>query len=109
PVLEPAAIEKFTAERMAAEKIKEPAAMPQSKSVRIGLERLDRMMNAVGELVINRTRMLGRLAELEKLADVLNFSKGRMSDKVAEFTEKHEFSQITANVPKPKPEKGINF
>jgi len=87
---------------------KEPVTMPQSKSVRIGLERLDRMMNAVGELVINRTRMLGRLAELEKLADVLNFSKARMSDKVAEFTEKHEFSQITSIVPK-RAERGVSF
>lgn len=76
---------------------KEPAAMPQSKSVRIALERLDRMMNAVGELVINRTRMLGRLAELENLADVLNFSKARMSDKIAEFQEKYEFSRITSS------------
>ncbi len=74
---------------------KEPSAVPQSKSVRIALERLDRMMNAVGELVINRTRMLGRLAELERLADVLNFSKARMSDKIAEFQEKYEFSRIT--------------
>jgi chemosensory pili system protein ChpA (sensor histidine kinase/response regulator) len=73
---------------------KEPASMPQSKSVRIALERLDRMMNAVGELVINRTRMLGRVAELERLADVLNFSKARMQDKVAEFQEKYEFSRI---------------
>jgi len=54
------------------------------------------MMNAVGELVINRTRMLGRVAELERLADVLNFSKARMQDKVAEFQEKYEFSRITA-------------
>ncbi len=75
---------------------KERAAMPQSKSVRIALERLDRMMNAVGELVINRTRMLGRVAELERLADVLNFSKARMQDKVAEFQEKYEFSRIHA-------------
>jgi chemosensory pili system protein ChpA (sensor histidine kinase/response regulator) len=74
---------------------KEPAAIPQSKSVRIALERLDSMMNVVGELVINRTRMLGRLAELERLADVLNFSKGRMSEKIEEFQEKHEFSRIT--------------
>ncbi len=73
---------------------KEPAATPQSKSVRIALERLDRMMNAVGELVINRTRMLGRVAELERLADVLNFSKARMQDKVAEFQEKYEFIRI---------------
>jgi chemosensory pili system protein ChpA (sensor histidine kinase/response regulator) len=82
---------------------KEPASMPQSKSVRIALERLDRMMNAVGELVINRTRMLGRVAELERLADVLNFSKGRMQDKVAEFQEKYEFSRIHS-VPTPKPQ-----
>jgi len=73
-----------------------PAAMPQSKSVRIALERLDRMMNAVGELVINRTRMVGRVAELERLADVLNFSKARMSDKIAEFQDKYEFSRIGA-------------
>jgi chemosensory pili system protein ChpA (sensor histidine kinase/response regulator) len=75
---------------------KEPAALPQSKSVRIALERLDSMMNAVGELVINRTRMLGRLAELERLAEVLNFSKARMSDKISEFQEKHEFNRITS-------------
>lgn len=80
---------------------KEPAAVAQSKSVRVALERLDRMMNAVGELVINRTRMLGRVAELERLADVLNFSKARMQDKVAEFQEKYEFSRITA-LPAPK-------
>jgi chemosensory pili system protein ChpA (sensor histidine kinase/response regulator) len=76
---------------------KEPAAMPQSKSVRIALERLDRMMNVVGELVINRTRILGRLSELANLADVLNFSKARMSDKIAEFQEKYEFSRITSS------------
>jgi len=71
-----------------------PVGVPQSKSVRIALERLDRMMNAVGELVINRTRMVGRLSELERLADVLNFSKARMSDKIGEFQEKYEFSRV---------------
>ncbi|MGE5324416.1 MAG: response regulator [Actinomycetota bacterium] len=68
--------------------------LPQARSVRVALERLDRMMNAVGELVINRTRMIGRINELEHLADVLNLSKSRMLDKVAEFQEKHEFSRI---------------
>jgi chemosensory pili system protein ChpA (sensor histidine kinase/response regulator) len=73
---------------------REPAGVPQSKSVRIALERLDRMMNAVGELVINRTRMLGRLQELEELADVLNFSKARMIDKIGDFQDKYEFSRL---------------
>lgn len=66
----------------------------QPKSARVPMERLDRMMNAVGELVINRTRMLGRLSELEHLAEVLNLSKTRMQEKVSEFQEKHEFSRI---------------
>jgi chemosensory pili system protein ChpA (sensor histidine kinase/response regulator) len=97
-IKKPEGIEKFADEDLMR---KEPASMPQSKSVRIALERLDRMMNAVGELVINRTRMLGRVAELERLADVLNFSKARMQDKVSEFQEKHEFSRIHS-APTPK-------
>ncbi len=66
----------------------------QPKSVRVSMERLERMMNAVGELVINRTRMLGRLSELEHLAEILNLSKTRMQEKVSEFQEKHEFSRV---------------
>ena len=68
-----------------------------AKSVRIALERLDRMMNTVGELVINRTRMVGRVAELEKLVDTLSFSKERLQGKVAEFQEKYEFNRISSS------------
>ena len=70
-----------------------PSASPVH-SVRISLERLDKMMNAVGELVINRTRMIGRLAELEKLVEILNFSKGRLAEKISGFQDKYEFNWI---------------
>jgi chemosensory pili system protein ChpA (sensor histidine kinase/response regulator) len=80
---------------------KELSTASQSKSVRVPLERLDRMMNAVGELVINRTRMLGRLGELERLAEVLNFSKGRLIDKVGEFQERYEFTRLNSDAPGP--------
>ena len=84
--------------------------LPQAKSVRISLERLDRMMNAVGELVINRTRMLGRLTELSKLVEVLNFSKGRLTGKVSDFQEKHEFSRLsTALFPGSQPPQRDTF
>jgi chemosensory pili system protein ChpA (sensor histidine kinase/response regulator) len=73
-----------------------------AKSVRIALERLDRMMNTVGELVINRTRMVGRVAELEKLVDTLGFSKERLQGKVSEFQEKYEFNRIN-NSRSPEP------
>jgi chemosensory pili system protein ChpA (sensor histidine kinase/response regulator) len=68
-----------------------------AKSVRIALERLDRMMNTVGELVINRTRMVGRVSELEKLVDTLSFSKERLQSKVNEFQEKYEFNRISSS------------
>ena len=76
---------------------KQPAGTAATaKSVRIALARLDRMMNTVGELVINRTRMVGRVAELEKLVDTLSFSKERLQGKVAEFQEKYEFNRISS-------------
>src|SRR5438132_11346687 len=74
----------------------QPAGSPSPvKSVLIALARLDRMMNTVGELVINRTRMVGRVAALEKLVDTLSFSKERLQGKVAEFQEKYEFNRIS--------------
>jgi chemosensory pili system protein ChpA (sensor histidine kinase/response regulator) len=66
----------------------------QSKSVRISLARLDDMMNSVGELVINRTRLIGRMAELKKLVEVLGIARKRLSDKVTEFQEKYEFTRL---------------
>jgi chemosensory pili system protein ChpA (sensor histidine kinase/response regulator) len=66
----------------------------QTKSVRISLARLDGMMNSVGELVINRTRLIGRMAELKKLVEVLGISRKRLSDKVTEFQEKYEFTRL---------------
>jgi chemosensory pili system protein ChpA (sensor histidine kinase/response regulator) len=76
---------------------KQAASGSSAKSVRIALERLDRMMNTVGELVINRTRMVGRIAELEKLVDTLSFSKERLQGKVNEFQEKYEFNRISSS------------
>ncbi len=71
----------------------------QAKSVRISLSRLDDMMNSVGELVINRTRLVGRMTELKKLVEVLGISRKRLSDKVNEFQEKYEFTRLGAAKP----------
>ncbi len=71
-------------------------AAAAAKSVRISLARLDRMMNTVGELVINRTRMVGRVTELERLVETLSFSKERLQGKVAEFQEKYEYNKLSS-------------
>jgi chemosensory pili system protein ChpA (sensor histidine kinase/response regulator) len=74
----------------------------QAKSVRISLARLDQMMNSVGELVINRTRLVGRMTELKKLVEVLGISRQRLYDKVSEFQTKYEFNRVG----QPKPHSG---
>jgi chemosensory pili system protein ChpA (sensor histidine kinase/response regulator) len=72
-----------------------------TKSVRIALGRLDRMMNTVGELVISRTKMVGRVAELNKMIDTLGFSKERLQGKVNEFQEKYEYNRIRSQIGMP--------
>ncbi len=72
-----------------------------AKSVRIALARLDRMMNTVGELVISRTKMVGRVAELEKMIDTLSFSKERLQGKVNEFQEKYEYNRLRSQIGMP--------
>jgi len=84
-----------TAQRAGAKQAAKQAAT--AKSVRIALARLDRMMNTVGELVINRTKMVGRVDELEKLIETLSFSKERLQLKVAEFQDKYEFNRVSQN------------
>src|SRR5260370_38613826 len=68
------------------------------KSVRIALARLDRMMNTVGELVINRTRMVGRVAELGKPVGTLSFSKEQLEGKGAEVHDKQPCNPLTKDL-----------
>ncbi|HEV2297779.1 MAG TPA: response regulator [Candidatus Acidoferrales bacterium] len=88
---------KHQVARAAGQTAQTEAGQQQLHSVRISLDRLDKMMNAVGELVINRSRMIGRLAELEKLVEILSFSKSRLADKISSFQEKYEFSWVGSN------------
>jgi chemosensory pili system protein ChpA (sensor histidine kinase/response regulator) len=95
PELDAAQSKPAAAKQATGKQAAKPAAA--AKSVRIALARLDRMMNTVGELVINRTKMVGRVDELEKLIDTLSFSKERLQLKVAEFQDKYEFTRVNAN------------
>ena len=90
-----------TAAKPSAPRTPKQAAAAAAKSVRIALARLDRMMNTVGELVISRTKMVGRVSELNKLIDTLSFSKERLHGKVNEFQEKYEYNRLRSQVGMP--------
>jgi chemosensory pili system protein ChpA (sensor histidine kinase/response regulator) len=67
----------------------------EKKFVRVGVEGLTELMNLVGELVINRTRLDQRIAYVNKLSYELNFSRDRLLKVIRDFKEKYEFGQVS--------------
>src|SRR5712692_6513806 len=78
----------------------EPEALPQpvgakelsQGTVRVSRDRLERLLNLVGELVIGRSRLEQRLTVLEQLACQVQAYKNRMLETVRTFEEKHAFT-----------------
>ncbi|MBI5776721.1 MAG: response regulator [Nitrospirae bacterium] len=60
--------------------------------IRVSKERLERLLNLVGELVISRGRLEQRLVALEQFANQVQSTKGRMVEAVRSFEEKHTFN-----------------
>ena len=60
--------------------------------IRVSRERLERLLNLVGELVIDRGRLEQRLKTLNILAGQVAANKGRLIDAVRTFEDKHTFS-----------------
>lgn len=60
--------------------------------IRVSKERLERLLNLVGELVISRGRLEQRLVALEQFSNQVQATKGRMVEAVRSFEEKHTFN-----------------
>ncbi|HEV8584879.1 MAG TPA: hybrid sensor histidine kinase/response regulator [Methylomirabilota bacterium] len=73
-----------------------PATRPQipgrplRQTIRVNLERLDSLMDLVGELVIGRERVDRRLDEVDRVAAALLASRSRLAQCVADF-ERRQF------------------
>lgn len=65
--------------------------------IRVSKERLERLLNLVGELVISRGRLEQRLVALEQFANQVQATKGRMVEAVRSFEEKHTFNVPTSS------------
>lgn len=60
--------------------------------IRVSRDRLERLLNLVGELVIDRGRLEQRLRTLNHLAQQVLSNKNRLTDAVRTFEDKHTFS-----------------
>ncbi|MCX5727794.1 MAG: Hpt domain-containing protein, partial [Nitrospirae bacterium] len=65
--------------------------------IRVSRDRLERLLNLVGELVIGRGRLEQRLHMLEQLSQQVLAYKGRLVESVHSFEEKHAFTLPTAS------------
>ncbi|HMI38320.1 MAG TPA: hybrid sensor histidine kinase/response regulator, partial [Nitrospiraceae bacterium] len=65
--------------------------------IRVSRDRLERLLNLVGELVIGRGRLEQRLHMLEQLSQQVLAYKSRLVESVHSFAEKHTFTLPTAS------------
>ena len=62
-----------------------PASAPSGPSIRVPVERLDGLMNLVGELMIVRSRLDRHLAQLDQLSELLLASRSRLGQVGRDF------------------------
>lgn len=79
----------------------ESGAIQAGDVIRVNRERLEKLLNLVGELVIGRGRLEQRLVALEQLANQVQTFKGKMLDTVRGFEEKHSFTMPTSSASTP--------
>jgi chemosensory pili system protein ChpA (sensor histidine kinase/response regulator) len=70
--------------------------------IRVNLDRLDALMNLVGELVIARSRLDRRLRELDRVGELLLFSRTRMAKAVRDFESRRAAGGTLAPVSSPR-------
>jgi chemosensory pili system protein ChpA (sensor histidine kinase/response regulator) len=72
---------------------KAPARLGR-QTIRVALERLDGLMDLVGELVVARSALDRRLVEIDHLGEVLFTSRARLAQSVMDFERRHLDSRL---------------
>ncbi len=70
----------------------------EKQFIRVNIERLDNLMNLVGEMVVNRNKLTRQVDLIKSLRDELAFSQNRLLHEIRNFEEKYEY---TLNFPAP--------
>lgn len=64
----------------------------EKQFIRVNIERLDNLMNLVGEMVVNRNRLIRQVELIKGLREELAFSQKRLLGVVKGFEEKYEYT-----------------
>ena len=76
--------------------------------IRVSVDRLDNLMNLVGEMVVNRNRLARQVDFIKGLREELAFSQQRLLHEVKNFEEKYEYTLNYGEVQQAKPDKKLD-
>jgi len=80
---------------------------PPRQTIRVNLERLDALMDLIGEMLIGRERVERRLDEVDRVGDALLASRARLAQCVADFERRQFDAREPAQRPKPEAAPGV--
>lgn len=69
----------------------------EKQFIRVNIERLDNLMNLVGEMVVNRNRLVKQVELIRGLREELAFSQKRLLHEVKKFEEKYEYTLMVGS------------
>ena len=64
----------------------------EKQFIRVNIDRLDNLMNLVGEMVVNRNRLARQVDLIKSLREELDFSQDRLLHEIKKFEEKYEYT-----------------
>jgi chemosensory pili system protein ChpA (sensor histidine kinase/response regulator) len=64
----------------------------EKQFIRVNIDRLDNLMNLVGEMVVNRNRLARQVNLIKSLREELTFSQTRLLHEIKKFEEKYEYT-----------------
>ena len=79
----------------------------EKQFIRVNIERLDNLMNLVGEMVVNRNKLTRQVDLLKGLRDELAFSQNRLLHEIRNFEEKYEYTLNFQQTPQPQAEERL--
>jgi len=69
-----------------------PVETADLQTIRVESDRLDLLMNLIGELVISRSRLEKKLTDISRLKEEMAFGKSRLFQAITDFQGKYEYS-----------------
>ncbi|MDD2557046.1 MAG: response regulator [Desulfuromonadaceae bacterium] len=70
----------------------ETVSFDSSNTVKVDIAQIDKMMNLLGELTVNKSHILDQVSHAEGMKEEIDFARERLLREIRVFSERHEYS-----------------